>query len=222
MPRQLHNHGTIIPFGVGAAVCLLLISILFWDRALIVSVHNLVSLPQGLLALLGILGEPLPYTAVCGLVLLFCVIVYVNTGFSFSEFLIPHRAAYILLAAALAWMSAEMLEMVFGRSNPMMYLQNGIYAFRPLTADISFASFPSEHGAVSAAASAAFSICIPRYRPTFCLLAALVTASRLLSEVAYLSDIAAGLLLGAVISIVLEKMFARLGFPLRTRSQLRT
>ena len=67
----------------------------------------------------------------------------VNTGFSFSEFfLIPHRAAYILVAAALAWMSAEILEMVFGRSNPMLYLQNGIYEFRPLTDDICFASFP--------------------------------------------------------------------------------
>jgi hypothetical protein len=65
--------------------------------------------------------------------------------------LIPHRAAYILEAAALAWMSTEILEMVFGRSNPMLYLQNGIYAFRPLTDDICFASFPSEHGAVPAA-----------------------------------------------------------------------
>lgn len=218
----MHNHAIIIPFGVGVAVCLLLISILFWDRTLTVSVHNLVSLPLGLLALLGFLGEPLPYIAVCGLVLLFCGIVYVNTGFSFSEFLIPHRAAYILVAAALAWMSTEILEMVFGRSNPMLYLQNGVYAFRPLTDNICFASFPSEHGAVSAAASAAFSICIPRYRPTFFLLAALVTASRLLSEAAYLSDAAAGFLLGAVIAIVLEQMFARLGFPLRARSQLRT
>jgi hypothetical protein len=70
--------------------------------------------------------------------------------------------------------------------------------------------------------AAAFSICIRRYRPMFFLLAALVTASRLLSEAAYLSDVAAGLLLGAVIAIVLEKMFARLGFPFRARSELRT
>lgn len=211
-----------MPFGVGAAVCFLLISILFWDRGLTVLINNLVSLPQGLLASLGILGDPLPYTAVCGLVLLFCGIVYLNTSFSFSEFLIPNRAAYILVTSAVAWMFAETSEMVFGRSSPMLYLENGIYAFRPFTADINFASFPSEHGAVSGAVSAAISICMPRYRSTFFLLAALVVASRLLSKAAYLSDAAAGLLSGAFIAIVLERIFARLGLPLRARSQLRT
>ena len=40
----------------------------FWDRPVIVYIHNQAGLPQGLSALLAILDDPIPYTLVGGLI----------------------------------------------------------------------------------------------------------------------------------------------------------
>jgi membrane-associated phospholipid phosphatase len=199
-----------------AALLTIVASIFVLDQLAMDYIHNMaIVLPSGFVVLLGILGEPTPYVVVSSLVLLFCGIVYVNTGFSFSELRIPTRAFFILFAAIDPWLIAEMLEILFGRPRPRLYLAGGIYAFHPFKAGTDFASFPSGHAAVATAMAAAFSILAPAYRSTFFLLAVITAISRLVIGLNYPGDILAGMLLGMITIIWLEAMFDRFAIELR-------
>ena len=176
--------------------------------------------PPDLVALLWILGEPTPYFVTSSLVLLFCGIVYVNTGFSLSEFRVPSRASFILLVATASWSCAEILKICFGRTRPRLYLSEGVYAFHPFKVGTDFASFPSEHATITTAMAAAFSILIPAYRSTFFLLTVSVAVSLLEAGAHYPSDVAAGMLLGAIVVAWLATMFDRFAIPLRADKSL--
>lgn len=198
-------------------------SIFLCDRQTVDYFHDMaVELPPDLIALLGFLGEPTLYVVVGSLVLSFCGIAYVNTGFSFSEFRIPSRASFILLAATGPWLLAEILQICFGRTPPHLYLGGGIYAFHPFKIGANFSSFPSEQAAVAAAMAAAFSTLVPTYRFTFSLLAVAIAGSGLAAGLHYPSDIVAGMLLGTVVVAWLEAMFDRFALHVRVeRPRLR-
>jgi hypothetical protein len=143
----------LVSVGICAALLIIVASIFVLDRATMEHIHDMaIALPFELIVFLKILGEPTPYVIVSSFVLLFCGIVYLNTGFSFSEFRIPARAFFIILAAISPWLIAKILEISFGRPLPGLYLAGGIYAFHPFKAGTDFASFPSEHAAVATAA----------------------------------------------------------------------
>jgi len=216
MATNYIEHRLLASLGICAALITIVASIIVLDRPTINYIHDMaIALPCGLVVPLGILGEPTPYIVVSSLVLLFCGIVYHNTGFSFSEFRIPARACFIFLAAIGSWLNAEMLKISFGRPRPPLYLAGGIYAFQPFNAATDFASFPSEHAAVASAMAAAFSILLPAYRSTFFLLAAIIAISRLLIGLQYPSDILAGGLVGMITVVCLEAMFDRFAIELR-------
>src|SRR6478735_3054425 len=119
MATNYIEHRLLASLGICAALITIVASIIVLDRPTINYIHDMaIALPCGLVVPLGILGEPTPYIVVSSLVLLFCGIVYHNTGFSFSEFRIPARACFIFLAAIGSWLNAEMLKISFGRPRP--------------------------------------------------------------------------------------------------------
>jgi membrane-associated phospholipid phosphatase len=216
MAAKYIDRRLLLSVAICAALLTIVASILVLDRPTMDYIHDTaIALPSGLVVLLEIWGEPTPYIVVSSLVLLFCGIVYVNTGFSFSELRIPARAFFILLAAINPWLVAEMLEISSGRPRPRLYLAGGIYAFYPFKAGTDFASFPSEHAAVATAMATAFSILIPAYRSTFFLLAIIIAISRLIIGLNYPSDILAGMILGMVTVIWLKAIFNRFAIELR-------
>jgi membrane-associated phospholipid phosphatase len=206
----------LLSVGICAALLIIVASIFVLDRATMEHIHDMaIALPFELIVFLKILGEPTPYVIVSSFVLSFCGIVYLNTGFSFSEFRIPARAFFIILAAISPWLIAKILEISFGRPLPGLYLAGGIYAFHPFKAGTDFASFPSEHAAVATAMATAFSILIPAYRPTFFFLAIIISMSRLVIGLNYPGDILAGMILGMITVVWLNAMFDRFAIELR-------
>src|SRR4029077_11050229 len=102
------EHRLLASLGICAALITIVASIIVLDRPTINYIHDMaITLPFGFVVPLCILGEATPCIVISSLVLLFCGIVYHNTGFSFSEFRIPARSCFIFLAAMGSWLIAE-------------------------------------------------------------------------------------------------------------------
>ncbi|HEX4077463.1 MAG TPA: phosphatase PAP2 family protein [Rhizomicrobium sp.] len=206
----------LLSIGICSLLAGIVVAIYLWDRPAEALLQAKSGTPLLALAeLVGILGQPLPYITLGLLALLFWGIILVNTGFSFSELLLPYRALLVLLAAVAPWTVALALQAIFGRSRPHLYIERGIYTFHPFNLGPDFSSFPSSHAAVAAAMAAVFSTFLPTYRLTFFVLAALVAVSRVAAGYHYPSDAVAGMLLGIVIVVALERGFDWVGIDIR-------
>ena len=111
------------------------------------------------------------------------------------------------VSAVLAIVCVELLKFVFGRIGPDEYLTTGAYGFRYLSAQPGH-SFPSEYGALAGLAAALLWTNTSIYRPTICLLALLLPASQLLMGTHFVSDIVAGLVIGALAFICVREVFS--------------
>ena len=196
----------------------LVISSLYLDKPMLNFVERIhINLPTSLEGLLQKIGEPEPYVIVCGFVLIFCGIVYVNTGFYFAEIKIPGRALLILLSAMISWVGADLLKAVFARPFPHSGIEpiDGALLFHPLAFSCDGVCFPSERATVATAVGFAFSVTVPAYRPTFVLVAAVVAASGVISGREYLSDVIVGMLAGLITTTYLGKIFSQFSIQFR-------
>ncbi len=202
----------LIISGVACGTAPLLVAICFWDRALVAGFAPLANVvPEEWITIVGCLGSPIPYLFGSGAVLVFSGIVRLNTGFSFSESLLPQRAAFIFSVALTAWVSAVILQLALGRSDPSAYLRENIYTLQPFVGNADFRSFPSAKAVTATSVATAFATIMPRYTATFCLLAILGSVSSLLSASNFPSDVAGGMFLGGTEAVIATAILARFG-----------
>lgn len=103
--------------------------------------------------------------------------------------------ASVILALA----CVELLKFVFGRIGPEEYLATGAYGFHYLNLSVEPGhSFPSEYGALAGAIAGLVWTMAPTYRPTIFVLALLLPGSQILIGTHFVSDIVAGLAIGAL------------------------
>ncbi|ACP27049.1 phosphatidic acid phosphatase type 2 [Sinorhizobium fredii NGR234] len=118
-------------------------------------------------------------------------------------------SAYFLLTIGTASVLVHGLKFLIGRARPELFADYGAYSLTPFTGDRLFESFPSGHSTAAGAFFGAFAMLTPELRPLFLILALLIGLSRVIVGAHYPSDVAAGLLLGLWVSIMVAFLFAR-------------
>ncbi len=121
-------------------------------------------------------------------------------------------SAYFLLTIGTASVLVHGLKFLIGRARPELLADYGPYSLTPFTGDTLFESFPSGHSTAAGAFFGAFAMVMPQLRPLFLLLALLVGISRVVVGAHYPSDVAAGLLLGLWVALMMAFVFARQGW----------
>ncbi|MHC2542437.1 phosphatase PAP2 family protein [Sinorhizobium meliloti] len=121
-------------------------------------------------------------------------------------------SAYFLLTIGTAGALVHGLKFLIGRARPELLADYGPYSLTPFTGDTLFESFPSGHSTAAGAFFGAFAMVMPQLRPLFLLLALLVGISRVVVGAHYPSDVAAGLLLGLWVALMMAFVFARQGW----------
>lgn len=213
--RTHHDHRWLWPAAAGTIAWV--IPVLFWfgDQSIAeVAVRWPSAATVDFVSLISGLGWPVPYLAGSAVILTFCGLVYVDTGFCFAEVRVPQRALFVLLTAGIVWGCVAALEIGFGRPHPDLYVYAHDYVFRPFSVAVGFDSFPSERVALVAGIATALSAMIPAYRPTFLLLATGIGLSRVAVGLDYPSDVLAGMVLGFLVTTCLKDLFKHIGIAL--------
>ena len=193
----------ILPGGALALVSGLLLvglSMLFLDRAWSTWAHGRLHGIRSFIWLTWIV-DPVPPLAAVGLV---------GAGAAAAAGWRSGRWGGILLAACLATVAAivlkDQLKFAFGRTWPETWINNnpswigsGSFGFQPFHGGQGWASFPSGHMTVITAPMAVLWRMLPRWRRLWGALAALVAIGLLGADYHWVSDVVAGLHLGAAV-----------------------
>lgn len=106
-------------------------------------------------------------------------------------------SAYLFVSVALSGIVVNLIKPLVGRSRPSLYPQLGTFHVDPLTFHIRFASFPSGHASVAGAAAMAIALLFPRLRVPVLILALWLATTRVFVGSHFMSDVFAGLMIGA-------------------------
>lgn len=106
-------------------------------------------------------------------------------------------SAYLFLSVGLAGLVVNLLKPLIGRARPSLYLELGAYHFDPLTFHFRFASFPSGHASVVGATAMGIALLFPRLRVPMLILALWLATTRVFVGSHFMSDVFAGLMIGA-------------------------
>jgi lipid A 4'-phosphatase len=128
------------------------------------------------------------------------------------------RAAYVFLAVAASGLFADILKPLAGRARPKLLFADHLYGFTGIGAPADHWSFPSGHSVTASALAVALSVLYPRLAPAWVAAALLVGFSRLALDQHYLSDVVAGLYIGAVFAWAIAATFEARGVALHRRS----
>ncbi len=116
---------------------------------------------------------------------------------------------FAFACVAAASLAVSMLKFGFGRSRPSALFDGGVHEFVGFTLANGWESFPSGHATVIAAVATMLALIAPRLTPLFVGAALVVAAGRVVIGVHYASDAIAGLLLGAMCTLLLKDWFGR-------------
>lgn len=198
-----------------ASVAVLLITYIMLDRptaewaALLVEAdHDLYHVAQ-IVTYIGLAGWMLLVLLVCGLAIsvtrwremarrdmLERIALYANINFAFFAIGVSSSAAWII-------------KNMIGRARPRFMDDMGLLAFEPVAFLARFASFPSGHSATLGAAAMVLVLLLPRYRNVWLCLALVGGISRVIVQAHYMTDVVAGLALGAGMTLWWSRHLAR-------------
>ncbi len=117
------------------------------------------------------------------------------------------RFAFIAASIGVAGLGVNVLKIIFGRYRPGEWLENRNFGFEWFTIGYDQNSFPSGHAMVGGALAGALCILMPRLWRVWVVGAIIVASTRLFTGSHYLSDVIAGLALGALVSILMHRLF---------------
>ena len=124
-------------------------------------------------------------------------------------------AGYFFVTVAGSGLLVDLIKVVVGRDRPRLPLDSGLYGFHPLHVGYAVNSFPSGHAQTIWAAMVALWIMVPRYDLMWLAIAVIVSLSRVIITVHYLSDVLFGAYLGIAGSLWLRTLWERKGLDLR-------
>ncbi len=129
----------------------------------------------------------------------------------------PHRlrrvvrawaAFYVFACVAVSGVIVNIFKYGLGRARPRHFEEYGAFAFNPLSAEASWASFPSGHATSAASLAVALALLFPRFAGGFISMGMIVAITRMAAGAHYPSDVLGGCLLGTLLSWVLARSFA--------------
>jgi membrane-associated phospholipid phosphatase len=108
------------------------------------------------------------------------------------------RWAFAMIAAVGgSGLLAAGAKFLAGKTRPKLWFSEGDFGFYPLTYGYDYASMPSGHATTAGAAAVILALALPRFAPVILPLGFALAATRVAIHAHYLSDICAGLALGA-------------------------
>lgn len=152
------------------------------------------------------LGEGAVYLVPLGLVFLWAWLK--------GEELWATRAGFVFVAVAVPGIFADILKPVFARARPVLLFRENVFGFTWGSPHANAWSFPSGHSVTVAALAVALYALYPPAWPAYALLALLVMASRIILDAHYLSDVIAGLYIGAAFALAFLAAAQRRQLPL--------
>lgn len=134
------------------------------------------------------------------MIALACLAVLLGGGYLAAGKPLPKWVTAAMLAGlALVWslcLTEFVLKPLFGRTLPVLYLQNGQYGFHWFHRGNAFGSFPSGHTDQATAILSVLWAYYPRWRWAYAGALALLAAALMIGEWHFLSDIIAGGFIG--------------------------
>jgi membrane-associated phospholipid phosphatase len=129
---------------------------------------------------------------------------------------------FVFVSLSFTGIIAKIMKISFGRMRPLHHYRYDDYGFSWFELDASLQSLPSGHVVTVATLMAALYFIMPRYRPTFVALGAVVILSRALETAHYLSDVLVGAYIAIVLTAWMQRVFLRSGvdLPLAARGRL--
>ncbi|MBF0560818.1 MAG: phosphatase PAP2 family protein [Alphaproteobacteria bacterium] len=126
------------------------------------------------------------------------------------------RAAFFMISALTASGLVETgMKFVIGRYRPRYLFESGLYGFKPFNAHWAMNSFPSGHSQTIWAVAVALMFIYPRYNAAYIMVAILVSLSRAVTSVHFLSDVTMGSYIGIAVTVWLHRQFVRRGGSVR-------
>lgn len=204
--RRVVRHQSRVSLALTAAVGLALFAILF-DPAMKTLADGFDPTIHHAMAQITRLGNS-AWPLVSGLVLL-GVLLLALRHVSGRQRLALLRARgellFFLLSVAISGAIANLLKNLIGRARPNNDLATGIFDLAPLSLMHRWASFPSGHATTATAMMVALALIWPRHALGFVTFGLLVALSRALVGVHWLSDVVAGVALGAAVTVLLRR-----------------
>lgn len=136
--------------------------------------------------------------------------------FTIAAFARKHRAMrgtlFLLAAVGTARALVALLKSLIGRARPTLFEDLGPHHFEFFTRQYDYHSFPSGHAASFVALAVAISLLAPRWRVPLILLGAVLALTRVVVGLHYLSDVIAGGVLAALVTLWLRDWLLRCGW----------
>jgi membrane-associated phospholipid phosphatase len=133
------------------------------------------------------------------------------------------RVGFLFVAIGIPGLFTTVAKQFIGRARPFVGGVADPYLFKPFTwAVAAWASLPSGHATTVGSVLVAFGTLWPKSRPYLMIYALLILVSRVVVTAHHPSDVLAGLLVGAVGTLMVQHYFAlrRLGFAVGPAGQL--
>ena len=122
---------------------------------------------------------------------------------------------YMLVSMAVAAALLNILKFAIGRYRPRYLFNEDLAGFEPFGLALKMASFPSGHAQSIWSAMVALCFLTPKFSPLYITAALLVSASRFLTAVHFVSDVIFGSFLSIAVAILIRQWFEREGHSVR-------
>ena len=122
---------------------------------------------------------------------------------------------YMLVSMAAAAALLNILKFAIGRYRPRYLFSDDLTGFEPFGLALKMASFPSGHAQSIWSAMVALCFLTPKFSPLYIGAALLVSASRFLTAVHFVSDVIFGSFLSIAVAILIRQWFEREGHSVR-------
>lgn len=155
------------------------------------------------------------------------------TGFVVSRYIAKRASttqeaeSFLHYARSWAFMIVSMLtaaavlnafKLIIGRYRPRYMFNEDLVGFEPFGVALKMASFPSGHAQSIWSAMIALMFLTPRYTPVYAAIAVIVSASRFLTAVHFVSDVVMSAFLSCAVALLVRHWFERNGQPVRLQS----
>jgi membrane-associated phospholipid phosphatase len=121
-------------------------------------------------------------------------------------------SAFLFSAVALSGIIANLIKLAVGRLRPNLFLGDGSYGFEPWHLDADLRGFPSGHTTTMFALAFAIAVIRPGWRLSAFAAAIVISATRIIINAHYLSDVIGGMVVALVTVLWLRRIFEQRGW----------